>query len=126
MNKREFLIIVSIILIIFLAGCKPRGARPDEVAEGKIYRGTNGLEMKFMKDLPPSKIYDLSALTIVAELENKGVSDLSGSNCMLHLHGYDDNIIRGIDKNKYCGANLWDLFNNLPILSIIFRVSPES
>jgi hypothetical protein len=63
--------------------------------------------MRFMQDLPPRRIYDKSTLTILAELENKGTSDLSGSKCMVHLHGYDDSIIRGIDENQFCGTNLW-------------------
>lgn len=111
MEKRHFLIIVSIIsiiLIIFSAGCKPKGLRPEDEVVERIYRGTTGLEMTLMKDLPPRKIYDTGVLDIVAELENKGTSDLSGGKCMVHLHGFDEAIIRGIDKEKYCGSNLWE------------------
>jgi len=110
MSKRKISIIaiLAIILIISLTGCDNIRKDPDKVDEKKVYTGTEGLAMQFMKDLPPSKIYDASTLIIVTEVENKGTSDLSGSKCIAHLHGFDDNIIRGIDADKYCGKNLWE------------------
>jgi len=94
--------------MIFSTGCQLGRRGPDNVVEERVYSGTQGLKMSFLTNLPPVRIYDTVPLTIVTELENKGVSDLSGTNCVLHLHGYDDNIIRGIDSTQYCGDNLWE------------------
>ena len=118
-KKRGFrtvsmLFILFLILIFILPGCSKLKKNPDKVIETTIYSGTKGLEMSFVNSLPPSKIYDESKLTILAELKNKGVSDLSGSKCYIHLSGYDPNIIRGIADKKYCGNNLWEKTTGLP------------
>lgn len=97
-------LIILIILLFLFIGCQQ--AQPKGTEE-KVYIGTKGLEMQFMKDLPPDKMYDTNTLSIIAELGNKGTFDLTGSKCMVHLSGYDKTIIRGIDENKYCGDGLW-------------------
>jgi len=106
MNKRCIVTII-LLLIVISVGCK-RGPSPDAEQGGakEIYKGTKGLEMRFVKDMPQSKLYDTSDLTILLELENKGTSDLSGSNCRLYLSGFDDKIIRGLDKTKICSPFL--------------------
>lgn len=106
-------LVISIFILMLLSGCTAR-KDTDKVSDSTIYSGTKGLEMSFTNSLPPSKIYDESKLTILAEIKNKGVSDLSGSKCFLHLRGYDPNIIRGMSEKKYCGNNLWEKSTGLP------------
>lgn len=104
MEKRVFLVLCAVILALFISGC---GLRPGPDAEDgsveEIYRGTTGLEMEFVRNQPPSKIYDLDVLNLLLELKNKGTSDLTGSRCRLYLSGYDDTIIRGMDTDIDCG-----------------------
>jgi hypothetical protein len=105
MKKRDvFLIITAIILISLAYGCKPRtpSVEPEKGAPEEIYKGYTGLEMSFMKNLPPDKLYDTVPLDIILELKNTGVYDLTGR-CELYLHGYDENIITGLLKTESCG-----------------------
>jgi len=106
MKKRGLAVLVLFLLLISLVGCaRFKRTSPDDEPE-EIYRGTKGLDMKFSRNLPQSKIYDTSSLNILLELENKGTYDLSGSKCRLYLSGFDDRIIRGLDKDKICSNSL--------------------
>jgi hypothetical protein len=62
--------------------------------------------MGFAGNMPPSKLYDTSSLDILLELQNKGTFDLSGSKCRLYLSGFDDKIIRGLEREKQCATSL--------------------
>ncbi|MBR9691738.1 hypothetical protein GOV06_03035 [Candidatus Woesearchaeota archaeon] len=107
MKKRYLVIFVIILLIMSLTiGCKRKPGVDAEEGPEKIYRGTKGLAMEFLRNMPPSKLYDTTPLTILLELENKGTYDLSGNKCRLYLSGFDDTIIRGLDKDKMCASSL--------------------
>ena len=110
MRKRCFrcsaVVLILLILLVMPAGCKKKptpeaGAGPEE-----IYRGAEGLKMQFVNNMPPKKIYDTNNMNILLELENKGTSDLSGSRCRLYLSGFDENIIRGMDRERICSSSL--------------------
>ena len=89
--------------MLIFTGCRVRRpGEPEERAPVDIYTGTKGVELNFVKDLPPSKIYDTSALTLITELRNLGTSDVSGR-CFLHLSGFDDRIVQILTKTKPCG-----------------------
>jgi len=108
MQKRFLARVFSLILIaslMFAFGCENAGIgqKKTGIVKEEIYSGTKGLEMKFLDNLPPSKLYDTASLDIVAELYNRGIYDLNNQNCILHLHGFDSNIFRGLDRNKFCG-----------------------
>jgi len=102
---REKIILIALLILIILAvGCRRRTpTTPEEGSLEEIYWGTEGLYMNFLPNAPPREIYDEGTLNIVVELENRGTYDLSGANCMLHLGGYDETIIRALDPNKFCG-----------------------
>lgn len=107
-KKRGLIVIIAVIvLVLIVSGCDRRKINPDERIRQDVFRGTEGLYMRFVPDLPPTRIYDAGALNILAELENRGTADVSGTNCYAHLSGYDETIIRGMDREKYCGPNLW-------------------
>ena len=105
MLKRRWLTALIVVLILASFGCQ-RNLEPGR-QEQDIYVGTKGLDIKLIKDLPPSKVFDTSAINILAELKNQGTSDISGGKCYAHLSGYDESIIRGLDKEKFCGSNLF-------------------
>ncbi len=93
MEKKRYLEICLVLIIIslFLAGCegiRRPGAKPEDVEED-VHRGIRGLRMEFARNLPPNKMFDTDALTIMVEMENRGASDLTGSKCYLHLAGFD-------------------------------------
>jgi len=107
MNKRHLIIFVLILLIIVSTGCTGIRRRPDEnQLPDEIYKGTEGIKMSFVKNMPQAKLYDASTLSILLELENKGTSDLSGTKCKLYLSGVDKNIVRGLEDEKLCSSSL--------------------
>ncbi|MBD3354628.1 hypothetical protein GF361_01425 [Candidatus Woesearchaeota archaeon] len=100
-------LILFVLALLVICGCRRQtGTDAEQEFSKDIYKGTKGLEMRFIKDMPMSKIYDTSDLTVLLELENKGTYDLSGTNCRLYLSGFDDKIIRGLDKTKICSSFL--------------------
>jgi len=104
-KKRLIIISLIIIILIFRTGCSRLSAQKranSETAGGgvlndKIYQGTKGITMKFMKNLPPRRIYDNNDLSLVLEIKNEGAHKTDGK---VFLTGYDPVILRGIDNNK--------------------------
>ena len=105
--KKEVLIFVFLVLLLVCGGCKKAREEPTAVTgitPGGAVTGTKGITMRFAKNLPPNRIYDTQPLDIVVELNNKGAYDIAGpADCMLHLSGYDETILPGIDKDQDCG-----------------------
>ncbi len=102
MRKFAFLVLFLALFSLVLISCKPKtDTTPDGTTE--VYTGTKGLEMSFVKNQPPSKIYDKDSLNILLELKNLGASDLSGSKCRLFISGYSNSIVRMSDNDMDCG-----------------------
>jgi hypothetical protein len=101
---KKIIMALFLISMLFLTSCmiKKPGTEPDERLAEDVYSGTSGLEMSFVKDSPPSKIYDTSTLSLITELRNKGTADLTGR-CFLHLSGFDDSIVQIMNKMQPCG-----------------------
>jgi hypothetical protein len=59
--------------------------------------------MNFVSDYPPSRLYDLTDLLIVAELKNEGATDITGDKCFVELGGFAPSIIRGVNTRQSCG-----------------------
>jgi len=100
---KKLIIALLLVLILIFTSCDrlKRPGEPEERPPEEIYTGTRGLVMNFVRDLPPAKIYDTTTLALIAELRNKGTSDIT--NCMLHLSGFDDSIVRIQRKEQPCG-----------------------
>lgn len=106
MQKRA-LIFTFILLALFLTSCQPKpeaGERPveTEAALKIVQTGTQGLELKFLPDLPPRSLYDTTEFVAIAEIWNKGNYDLEPGTCFVELMGYDPNIIRGVFSSQSC------------------------
>ena len=57
-----------IILLVFVSGCIPRG----KVKEEDPLHGTKGLTIKFIRGMPPYRVYEGDQINIGVELENDG------------------------------------------------------
>jgi hypothetical protein len=106
-KKRLIGIVLFLIAVSFIfsgcAGIRRPGSRPEDVEED-VHRGTRGLVMEFASNLPPNKIFDIDALDIFIELENKGAADLRGNRCFLFLSGFDQSIFPQLPKfYQECG-----------------------
>lgn len=90
-----------VLCFVFIYGC----SSSDNPYDNLDYRsGTQGLEVVFAADTPPSKVYAGSYLNMVLEVKNKGAFDIENGNAMVYLTGFDPTAIKlqGYDtKNKY-------------------------
>jgi len=84
-------IIIILFLLVFIAGCGSRGTKPN--LEDDVYRGTEALELLFLKDVPPVQTFAQTgdSFEVALEMKNQGTFPLSGK---LYLSGFDPNIIR--------------------------------
>tara|TARA_Y100000310_G_scaffold339377_1_gene431864 strand:- start:2120 stop:3067 length:948 start_codon:yes stop_codon:yes gene_type:complete len=108
MKKRVFLgCLLIVILFITSCGYKPAGGEKplDTIAALKqVQTGTQGVQVKFVNNYPPTTLYDTTDLTILAEVWNKGAHDLKRGDCFVHLIGYDKNIIRNMQTFRACNS----------------------
>ena len=100
MRIKSVWILVILLSLIVISGAKcqlRRGGADVSSLDEDVHKGNKGLELSFMQNLPPAKIYDNTDLHIVAELKNVGTTMLSGN---LFLEGIDTNLITGIRTQK--------------------------
>jgi len=70
-----FFIILLFFLSLLLAGCIPGGQQKGPL-EVDYHTGISGLEMSFVKNLPPSEVWEGADFTISVELKNIGAHDI--------------------------------------------------
>lgn len=102
-NNKVLLLLTTLFCLTLINGCDFRSESGDEPT-GNVYSGYDGINLEFMNNLPPRRIYDTASLTIVSELENLGTKDIAKEDCVLHLHGFDPSTFIGLKKTQYCGA----------------------
>lgn len=115
MKKKVLLSVLLIALLtvsLLLAACNPSpaaGERPLETAAALqiVKTGTQGVELEFQPDSPPSVIYDQNDLIALLEVKNKGNHDLQGQDCFVLVKGFDPNIISGgFSTPRSCAENM--------------------
>ncbi len=106
-------VLVAILLIsLFLVSCGPKpsaGERPVDTATAlrMVTTGTQGVELEFQQNSPPSTIYDQNELITLLEIKNKGNHDLQGQDCFIQVKGFDTNIITGdLNAPRSCAENI--------------------
>lgn len=77
--KKIFYIIIFFVLI---AGCS-KDDKINPVESIDFHKGTEGLSMEIVKDLPPEDIWKNSEFTIGIRLQNKGPSDIKSGEIVL-------------------------------------------
>ncbi len=104
MKQGIYCIIIIMIAALLLSGCEQDGEiRVDETS---YHTGTMGLEMYFVPNAPPSKVYDGDSLDIMIELRNRGSYPESDTfQGKLEISGFDPNAIRGT----------WEGGNEIPV-----------
>jgi hypothetical protein len=63
-------VILLLILVFFIQGCTEKAP---------IYAGTQGLEIKFLNNAPPSVVRENDPLMLMVEIWNRGAYDVNGS-----------------------------------------------
>ncbi len=102
---RKITLIVIIFLLFFSFGCTPA----TEETSVDYRKGTQGIVMNFMTDMPPAKMYDSMPIDLVVEIKNKGAypqpNPLTGWAIIpkgvgtLYLSGFDTAFISGMPKS---------------------------
>ena len=111
MKRRGVLVLIMLMLVLILTSCgrTPGGEKPTDTAAAlqQVKTGTQGLELSFVPNYPPSTIYDQNELISLVEVKNKGNYDLLLQDCFIKATGFDKNIIRGgFDLPRSCAENL--------------------
>jgi len=101
--KTKQVIVFIFVLGFIISGCTSFSRdRNASTVDTEFHKGTQGLDMQFVKNNPPNLIYDYTGtgtqqeVTVMVELRNKGADDIS--NGRLSLSGFDKNIIRDISS----------------------------
>jgi len=92
--KKEALLL-SIILVLVLSGCAQQGPGEQRVDED-FHRGTRGLDISFVRNAPPDRVYEADSLDISIAVKNKGAfPEGPGLQGKLEISGFDPISIRG-------------------------------
>jgi len=68
--------IILILVISLISGCDSNSGNAP-ITDIDIHKGTDGIKMSIVKDMPPTKIYEQEEFTVSVNVENKGASDVS-------------------------------------------------
>jgi hypothetical protein len=104
MHKKS--IVFLLIMLIFVGcSCNRKGQNINEINEA-YHSGTQGIEINFVNNAPPSRVYEGDTLDIAIELKNKGAYPQSETfQGKLEISGFDPSSISGS----------WDGGNSIPV-----------
>ena len=83
MLKKKY---IGLILVLFLiSGCGSFSLNRGSISDVKIYTGTSGLELEFLKDNPPREVYEDQIFKATVFLRNDGAFDISSGYLLIGL-----------------------------------------
>jgi len=106
---RKIILTVSILLLLFSFGCSQKTGETNV----DYRKGTEGIVMNFMEDMPPTQMYDNMPIELVVELRNKGaypqpnpvtgwainvINPNTKGVGTLYLSGFENKLITGMPK----------------------------
>ena len=96
-----------VISLFILTSCVGNRNRDGEDISDENYRtGSKGLELEFMKNAPPDKIYSNNEMDIIIEITNEGAYPLEGSfDGKIEIYGFDEKAFAG---ERWDGSNFID------------------
>ncbi|MGM5484644.1 MAG: hypothetical protein ACQEP1_02110 [Nanobdellota archaeon] len=104
---RPHVLFIIVLMIVLISGCSTEKSEEGDV---NFRRGTQGLEMKLLKNNPPRVVYEGDVLPVGLELYNKGAHTINEG--WLYITGYDTGII-GTTGSSTTGQDL-DAYSYLP------------
>jgi len=84
------IILMFIIFIILISGCRLNNNNSITSDIDKIHEGKDGLVIKFIDNAPPKQVYEKDSFPIGIGLENKGAFDIKNSYVLLNIE--EDNL----------------------------------
>ena len=102
--RKEFLFSVMILLgaLILISGCGSSNAAPGNV-KYNFQTGIGELNLKFLTNAPPEKIYPFSSFKMILDLENQAGYDLN--NGKVRIVGLDEKYFK-LDQTEQTFQNL--------------------
>ncbi|MFH0875250.1 MAG: hypothetical protein V1859_04895 [archaeon] len=86
------LLFVSVVLVTLLVtSCTNDNSGETGKKDLDFKKGTTGLTMSFLPELPPVSLYNTYPLTVIVEYRNTGASDIN--NGVIYLTGFDERYI---------------------------------
>ncbi len=95
-NKTKgFMFIITIVLSLYLSGCSlanfSASGKETPITNVNVYQGTEGLEIEFLTNSPPEKVYEGENFVVSTLLNNKGAYPItSGKVVLTHEPDYFD------------------------------------
>jgi hypothetical protein len=127
-SKRAVMhIIILLIVISILSGCKGSSGNPKQGAINQIdyHTGSQGIVLRFLPGSPPTSLYKGDPLSVVVEYSNKGAFDVNGG--QLYISGYDNNYVTFTpDYTLSLSAKGKSEFNPLGDLSNTFEFNDDA
>src|SRR3989338_2258133 len=77
--------IMILIVVLFILGCTGQNKDSGPITDVDIYKGTEGLVMKFLENAPPDEIFEESLFGAGIELENRGAFNIENGYLSLGL-----------------------------------------
>ena len=102
------LVLLVFVLLLLTVSCT--GIRRGKDTDEYYRRGSQGLELRFAKNSPPSNLFDNDDFRVSLEIYNKGATTVSGGNNMVYLSGFDTGLISGVTGP---GPSYQDYFTGL-------------
>ena len=103
---RKIVLFVVLVLLLVFSGCVGRGPSEQRVEED-YHKGTRGLDISFIRNAPPDRIYEGDSLDISIEVKNLGAfPEEKGFEGKLELSGFDPSSIKGhgMEETEYLQA----------------------
>ena len=91
--------LLLLVLAFLVSACLPGVSQTDKEKTDLMvaYRtGTQGLNLQFASNLPPTRLFDTEPFSAVVEIENRGAFTVGGPFDKIYLSGFDPSIITGV------------------------------
>ncbi|RMF06180.1 hypothetical protein D6764_02870 [Candidatus Woesearchaeota archaeon] len=108
-KHRMKMLLFVIVVSLFVSGCASPGGiirNSQGTTDYNPHQGSQGLELRFVKDNPPLTVYDTNdahdKFPLMIEVWNRGAADIDGSTLdgYIYLSGYDPSILPGLAPYK--------------------------
>src|SRR3989338_123959 len=77
MNKK-IILITGILFLLAIAGCNiGKNNNSNPITDVDVRKGTTGIEMEFLTNAPPEKVFAESVIPLSLKLKNSGASDIA-------------------------------------------------
>jgi hypothetical protein len=96
MNKK--LILIFIVVSLFLTGCGVRPTDDRPITDVDVRKGIEGLNMKFVRNAPPDRVFEHDVFPMAVELKNEGAFDIGDDENTQDIEEQEGIVVFGFEK----------------------------